>query len=383
MKNIFNIVYLILIAGFSIQCSSSGGGGSATASSAFNGAYEALKNNLPGSGATTSSLPIVTRGNHQHSGQNDWPLVDGGSSNNSFTDFIMSLVDESEEFSVLGRVKNSLMVACFLDLYGTKDSTGQLAVGSNIVIKMTRAWGNADCPGASETMDYLFEQAEQADVIDSAGEIPLTITVTDISDDGIYERKIEMPGDDNPQFGGSEQVMRLTVENGNVVFAHDEYDNPLTSRMTTFLVYNSSPELIRFQLSSQNSNINQVFRFYINDESNAAALLAYSTFGGGNTEILTTIASLANDLSEGAISQTYTDYNGTADGTDEEGCMNFDATTFNNTTYGSCNGITGISSSTANATMTTFNALALSAMAMTDTFTKNFTEANITTQAVH
>ncbi|MBY0315392.1 MAG: hypothetical protein K2Q26_07725 [Bdellovibrionales bacterium] len=361
-----------------IQCSSGGGGGGA-ASSSFNGAYQALKQNLPGSSQSAMVLG-ASRANHSHFGATDWPLVGGGTNNNTGAQYVASLVDEDQEFSVLGRVKNSIMIACFLDLYGTKDSSRQIAVGSQ-TIKMKRSWGSSNCPGAQATMDYLFGNAPN---IDSAGEIPLIITVTDISSDGVYQRRIQMDGDDNPQFGGSDQVMRIGVNGANVIFSHDESSSSPASRMTSFLEYTSSPELIRFQLSSKNSNVEQVYRFYINDATNAAALLAYDYYGSGSTVILTTLTSKANDLSQGTVSQTYTNYNGSsANGTNQEGCFNFDSQAFSNTNFGACNGITGISSNSASATMSTYTGISTGAMELTNTFRKTFDETTIHNQSVH
>lgn len=368
----------LFIFGFSmVQCSSGGGGGGA-ASSSFNGAYQALKQNLPGSSQSAMVLGS-SRANHSHFAATDWPLVGGGTNNNSGAQYVASLVDEDQEFSVLGRVKNSIMIACFLDLYGTKDSSRQMAVGSH-TIKMRRSWGSSNCPGAQATMDYLFGNAPN---IDSAGEIPLLITVTDISSDGVYQRRIQMDGDDNPQFGGSDQVMRIGVNGANVIFSHDESSTSPASRMTSFLEYTASPELIRFQLSSKNSNVQQVYRFYINDASNAAALLAYDYYGSGSTVILTTLTSKANDLSQGTVSQTYTNYNGSDDGTDQEGCFNFDTQAFSNTNFATCNGITGISSNSASATMSTYTGISTGAMELTNTFRKTFDETTIHNQSVH
>ncbi len=376
MKRILLTVCLTVLAIGSTRCSSGGGGGGA-ATSSFNGAYEALKNNLPGSGGS-AMVPFADRVNHTDFTSSIWPLAGGGSSTNTGAQYVASLVDETEDFSVLGRVKNSIMIACFLDLYGTKDSSGQMAVGT-YTIKMKTSWGTSNCPGAQATMDYLFANASN---IDSAGEIPLVITVTDISSDGVYERRIQMDGDDNPQFGGADQVMRLGVNGSNVIFSHDEFDNPLTSRMTSYLEYTASPEVIRFQLSSQNANMDQVYRFYINDSTNAAALLAYEKYLSGTTSILTTLTSKANDLSQGTVSQTYVDVT-TESGTNEEGCYNFDTQAFSNTTFASCNSITGISSNGASATMATFSGIALSAMALTNTFEKTFDETTILSESVH
>lgn len=378
MRRFLISVGISVLAIGSTQCSSSSSGGGA-ASSSFNGAYQALKANLPG-GSSSAMVLGASRANHSHFSNSDWPLVGGSATTNTGAQYVASLVDEGQDFSVLGRVKNSIMIACFLDLYGTKDSSAQMAVGTH-TIKMKTSWGTSSCPGAQATMDYLFDNAPN---IDSAGEIPLVITVTDISADGVYQRRIQMDADDNPQFGGADQVMRLGVSGSNVIFSHDEFDNPLTTRMTSYLEYNASPEMIRFQLSSQNSNIEQVYRFYINDTTNAAALLAYDNFGSGSTTILTTLTSKANELSQGTVSQTYVNYNGSAaDGTDQEGCYNFDTQAFSNSTFGSCNGITGIHSDTASATMATFSGSSLSSMALTNTFEKTFDATTIHSESVH
>ena len=372
---------VLTLAFTTVRCSSSDD--AAAPSSSFNGAYEALKESLPGSENSASVLglrgsSLSLRAAHGDFANSDWPLVDGGSYTHTGAQYVASLVDESQDFSVLGRVKNSMMIACFLDLYGTKDSERQLAVGSQ-TIKMKRSWANADCPGAAETMDYLFDNAPN---IDSAGEIPLVMTITDISGSGVYERKITMLGADNPQFGGADQDMRLGVDGTDVIFSHDERSSG-SDRMTSFLRYSVSPQLIQFQHTNMNSSIEQVYRFYINETSNAAALLAYTGLSGG-TEITTVLASKADDLTEGTVSQTYTNYNGADSASDQEGCINFDTSAFNANNFASCNGITGISSAAPVAgIILTFQGLTPTGLALTDSFDKTFTEANITTQAIH
>lgn len=380
MNRIVLSLSLIVLGLTTVRCSSSDD--SSAASSSFTGAYQALKSNLPGSQNSSSVLglratvsPLVA---HADFADNDWPLVDGGAYSHSGAQYIASLVDESQEYSVLGRVKNSMMIACFLDLYGTKDAQRQVAVGSQ-TIKMKRSWSSSGCPGAAATMDYLFDNAPN---VDSAGEIPLEMTVTDISADGVYQRKITMLGADNPQFGGGDQDMRLSVDGKDLVFSHDETSGP-TQRSTSFLRYTASPELIQFQHTNMNTNVEQIYRFYINDTSNAAALFAFTGISGG-AEITTVLASKANDLSQGTVSQTYTNYNGSVDGSDEEGCIDFDTSAFDANGFASCNGITGISSAASVAgIVTTFQGQSPNDLVLTNTFDKTFDETTITTQAVH
>lgn len=369
----------LLLANCTSSSSSSG------SNSSFGGAYEALKDNLPGSSAS-AMIPVSLRADHSDAAATDWLLVFGETSTGgTLGEYISSLVDEGQEFSVLGRVKNSMMIACFLDLYGPK-TAGKMTVGTH-TIKMKRSWANSNCPGAAATMDQLFTLAPN---VDSQGEIPLLIVVTDISADGVYDRMIVMDGGDNPQFSGSDQTMRLTVDGSNIVFSHDEGDN--TNRYTSFLRYNASPELIQFQHTNKNSNVEQAFRFYINETSNAAALLAYDNFNMGASTIVTVLTSKANDLSQGTLSQSYENYNGGApgqDGTDQQGCINFDTLTITptNAAFGSCNGITGISASTAynasNLAVDNYEAQVPADMAHTNTFDKAFDETTITTMAFH
>lgn len=369
-----------------VGCSSSSDGGAAA--SALNGAYQGLKNNLPEGGAAASSMGLSARAAHGDFSNTDWPV--NGQPNQTGAHFIASLVDEGIDHSVLDSVRNSLMIACFLDLYGPKES-GKLKVGADQIVKMKTSWGNSTCPGAKATMTELFEQAATAGgIIDAQGEIPLTITVTDISADGVYDRQIHMPVAENPQFGGVDQTMRLKIVGSSVVFSHDEEDtNNANAKYTSYINYTPSPEKIVFQHTHKGPNSERAYRFYVSDATNKAALLAYTIPQNGR-KISTLLTSKPTDMTFGNLSQSYVDYNGNDDAIDAEGCINFDSGVLavNDFGTGSCAGLTQVSASAAGdlagtGILGTFDGYNSAAMDITNTFQVTFDETNIATVDFH
>lgn len=364
-------VFLVLLSaaavGTGTGCSSSSGGSSSSASSALNTMYTALKESMPGSSASFSLAKknFSPFANHTDFASAIWPTVnDPGVLTNTGAQFLGELVDEDEAQSVLGRVKNALMISCLLDLYGTKDATGKLAVGSGLTIKIKNSWANAPCPSASTEIPALLSNAPN---VDSSGEVPITLTVTDVSTSsgGVYDRKVEMPGASNPQFSGSDQEMFLKISGSDVTFAHDEWSTT-TTRYASYIKYEHNPRLLRFQHANKSANLEQFYRFYLSEASDKAALIA-DIDPNGSTEVLTALAAKPSALDMVTVSQSYTDIGGSADGTDRNGCFDFSGPTMTGTdaAFGSCNGVTGILASDAAAIVATFGGLTPSQLDMT------------------
>lgn len=112
--------------------------------------------------------------------------------------------------------------------------------------------------------------------------------------------------------------------------------------------------------------------------------MAYDKFATGTSEILTVLTSKANDLDQGTLSQTYTNFDGSTDGADESACIDFNTLVLSATTFASCNGIVGLESSGAAAAISTYAGQDPDAdLPLTDTFEKTFDETSIMTQAFH
>jgi hypothetical protein len=327
--------FLLAIASLTlVACSSGGGGGASALTSAFTTLGNAIVNALPGS-VSSNSLSMANAdgddiGMFTFPGDFNsvtWPDIHTNNFPLSRTgaQYLADLVSNNQsQMSARGKFMGGLMIACFLDLYALKGSDGKLLVGNNQSFTIQSSWAQSNCPGASMLNPQIFGQS-------------ITYDVTDISSGGVYDRKIYMPSSAPFNF---DQYLYLKVNNGEVTFAHDERHTSPGYRSVNFAYYNPNGQEVRAQFVSSFPSLKNIYRLYSKASTNEFALLAHhELINTHNTWVV-----LTGKANNSNIATVAANYNFGTQKTDQQGCFNYSTNLLDGsgTSFGNCNGITGI-----------------------------------------
>jgi hypothetical protein len=138
-----------------------------------------------------------------------------------------------------------------------------------------------------------------------------------------------------------DQYLYLKVNNGEVTFAHDERHTNPNYRSVNFAYYNPNGQEVRAQFVSSFPSLKNIYRLYSKASTNEFALLAHHRLiNNNNTWVVLT--GKANNSNIATVAANY-DF-GLPSDNDQKGCFNYSTNLLDGsgTSFGNCNGITGI-----------------------------------------
>jgi len=196
--------------------------------------------------------------------------------------------------NVFGRFESSMMIACALGELSTKDANGYPSNGTSEIslTPANLATLVAKCGMTQADADYMGEQ-ETAPAI--------TATVTDATDDSVYDKKIVMQLDES--MGGAVQTFLLRF-NANVVNILNVEDGTYDSR--TIVAYDVATKVLKVEYYSGGADSFWYYRLYYDATNDEGRLVG--TLGGTNNYNRYALAGKPNTA--GTFALSFVSYNG-------------------------------------------------------------------------
>lgn len=310
MKFLFSAFLLIFLCSCGSNNSSS-----STRVSAFNQAYEQLRESSPTDGASFASIaatespinfsPEATITNALWSNAT-LTFMGVSSTQTNPKGYVSNLFDVSVDQSIFERARMPFLISCCLDILANK--TGDLFTAGSQTVTFTNAVVGV-CGASSDFTDMIGNT--------------ITIVVTNLADTTNYDQMIFFNHATNPLFSTSDQWMYVRNNSTTLNFMHVEdtssgFDG--SSISVNSIAYNKSTEGGSFQYVTKQTSDIRLYRILMNPTGDDARIFAYKYSPGGSTpEVAVNMASTFDNQDYFALSMSWSDQSAPYDTTLNDG----------------------------------------------------------------